>query len=330
MTESALLSCPTDLGQVLVTGGTGFIGSAVVRALLGAGVSPAKTRVLSRRGLPEWMSAVGVRSVRADLPDPSGVDSAVAGVDTVLHLAAHVGSDPRRCDAVNIGGTRAILSAARRAGVRRTVQLSTSSVYGESVHRGHREVEITPAPASATSRSRLAAEEVALGEGSIVLRPHLVYGAGDRWFVPTLARVLRAVPTWVDGGTALASLVAVDDLGAAIARLADPAVDLEPGAILHVNHPVPVSMRWLISSLAAWTGFPLPSGSLPRAEHRERTRRALPWLTDHQFSLFADDHYYDSTRIWTATGVDPGPGPGVRLAAAAGWYRETLAGANSN
>src|SRR5207249_752598 len=79
---------------ILITGGTGFVGSAVVRRLLEPGVAR-DIRVLSRHALPDWMTASGVRHIPADLSRLSTVDTVDIGdAGTVLHLAVHIGSDP--------------------------------------------------------------------------------------------------------------------------------------------------------------------------------------------------------------------------------------------
>ncbi|GLY44386.1 hypothetical protein Amsp01_104090 [Amycolatopsis sp. NBRC 101858] len=175
-------------------------------------------------------------------------------------------------------------------------------------------------PASPTSRSRLAGERLVLAAGGIVLRPHLIHGPGDRHVVPALVRWIQAVPAWAAGGAARTSLVAVADLAAAIAVLAlDPGLS-RPGEVLHVADPQPVRIRGLVTAVCGLLDLPLPVADLPLAEHRARTRAALPSLTDHQYSLLTRDHWYESSRIWELTGVTPRP----RLAEAADWYRESV------
>jgi nucleoside-diphosphate-sugar epimerase len=179
-------------------------------------------------------------------------------------------------------------------------------------------------PASATSRSRLAGERLVLAAGGTVLRPHLVHGEGDRHVVPALVRWIRAVPAWAAFGAARTSLVAVADLAAAIAVLALNPRLRRPSDVLHVADPRPVRMRSLVTAVCELLDLAVPAASLSLAEHRARTRAALPSLTDHQYSLLTRDHWYESDRIWAMTGVSPGPGFGTRLTEAASWYRESL------
>lgn len=307
---------------ILVTGGTGFVGSHVVRALLAEDTPDRpEIRVLSRAGLPSWMVDAGVVDVRGDLSATGGVRGACDGAATVIHLAATVGRDVAECDAVNTDGTMAVLDEARRAGTKRVVYVSTTSVYGNGVHQGVPESLLAPAPVSAASRGKLAAERAVRAVGGIVLRPHLTYGPGDRWFVPTLLKLLDAVPAWIDGGTALMSVVSVQDLAKVPAALARMPWGPRPGAVFHVSQPRPVRVRALARRLCTPIGVALPEHDLPATVHRALTRNALPEMTDHQFSLLAEDHWYESSRIWRTVGITPTALSTADIGDAADWYR---------
>ena len=305
---------------ILVTGGTGYVGSHVVRALL-ADDTPGRpeVRVLSRGELPSWMVEAGVVGVHGDLSAPAGLRGACDDTATLVHLAATVGRDVAECDAVNTDGTVSILSEARRAGTKRVIYVSTTSVYGNGVHQGATESLLAPAPASAASRSKLAAERAVRAAGGIILRPHLTYGPGDKWFVPTLLRLLDAVPAWIDGGAALMSVVSVQDLAKVTAALATRPWEPRPGAVFHVSQPRPVSVNTLAHRICTPLGIQLPEHDLPSTVHRALTRNAIPELTDHQFSLLAEDHWYESNRIWRALDIAPDELAG--LDEAVSWYR---------
>jgi UDP-glucose 4-epimerase len=119
--------------KVLVTGGAGFIGSHLVRALLARGDD---VRVLdafltsSSKALPE-----GIEVFECDLRDADGVAGACSGVEVVFHLGAFRSvpksvDDPRLATETNVLGTLNVLMAAEQAGARRVVYASSSSVYG--------------------------------------------------------------------------------------------------------------------------------------------------------------------------------------------------------
>ncbi|MFF4276092.1 NAD-dependent epimerase/dehydratase family protein [Streptomyces sp. NPDC001536] len=315
----------TDTGPVLVVGGTGFIGSAVLRELTREHSSPGSTptlHVLSRTP-PRVTAATGVRHVAGDLTDPSTLRGACSGIKTVIHAASYVGRDEQMCHDINHLGTQALLDEARRNGVRRFIYVSTASVYGMGPHRGPVEGQLAPSPASPASTSRLRAEEAVRASGGIVLRPHLVYGIGDRWFIPTLARVLRQVPYWPAGTTPRASVIAAEDLARVIAALA---LQPEPhdGGTYHVADPRPLLMDDLYASLRALLRLPMAQ-QVPIGEHRSLVRQLVPDLSDHQYALLTQDCWFDTTRIWQRTGLNPGPGFERRLAACSAWYAKQLA-----
>ncbi|HEX7541477.1 MAG TPA: SDR family oxidoreductase [Anaerolineales bacterium] len=122
--------------RALVTGGAGFIGSHIVEELLRDGIF---VRVLDnfssgkRENLEEFQGKLEI--LEGDLRDAGTVKAAVRDVELVFHLAAFISvpqsmSDPETCFAVNVGGTVALLEAARQAGARKVVLSSSTAVYG--------------------------------------------------------------------------------------------------------------------------------------------------------------------------------------------------------
>jgi nucleoside-diphosphate-sugar epimerase len=330
--------------RILITGSTGFVGSAVLRALCASPASPTaprpRLRLLVRAGSTPSPAPPGTQIVHGDLTEPASLRGLCEDVSVVLHLASHIGADAGPCRAVNEAGTRLLVAEAARDGVRHFVYLSTCGVYGEGVHRDAKEADLVPAPVSTSSRTRLAAEREVLAGGGLVLRPHLVYGEGDRWVVPAVAALLRRLPGLVDHGRARASMIAVDDLARLLVAAArgrrvtysDRAAGRSrPAGVYHANHPVPVTVRDLVRAVAAALGLPAPRISLPLDRYldalRERAamgaRAALP--SDRHVALLAGDRWYESSRIWRATGCPPGPGFARRFAGYAAWYRTALA-----
>lgn len=150
---------------VLVTGGAGFIGSHIVDALLSRG--DCRVRVLDnfatgrRENLAHCQSSIEM--IEGDIRDMEIVEEAVAGVDAILHQAA-LPSVPRSIKApltsndVNVGGTLKLLSAAHKAGVRRVIFASSSSVYGDGEVLPKAET-MPPRPMSPYAVTKLAAEQ---------------------------------------------------------------------------------------------------------------------------------------------------------------------------
>ncbi|MER5718976.1 NAD-dependent epimerase/dehydratase family protein [Streptomyces sp. NPDC002132] len=313
------------VGTVVLTGATGFIGSHTLRALsaLPAGPGRPLVRALVRR-LPEDGAALPVEWFHGDVTDPAGLRGLCEGARTLVHLASYIGGDERRCEAVNVDGTRALMAEAARAGVRRVVHLSTAAVYGAGPHRGVAVDEVPAEPVSAASRTRLAGEAYAREAGAVVLRPGIVLGEGDRWVVPGLRELVERVPAEWDGGRALLSVVDVGDLARLIAAIAVGPHEVPPG-VYHVGHPEPVRTGDLLARLAAYDVLPpRPSADWPWPRCLEHLRATPGRASERQFALVGRDHWYLSDDIWKLTRETPGPGPLTRLAGSARWYREHL------
>jgi len=150
------------VGLFLVTGGAGFIGSNITRALVARGD---RVRVFDNflTGRPENLADLpDVEVVRGDLRDLGGLRTVMAGVDCVLHQAALPAvprsiRDPAASNESNVTGTLNVLLAARDAGVRRVVCASSSSVYGDTPTLPKVET-MAPSPLSPYAVTKLAGE----------------------------------------------------------------------------------------------------------------------------------------------------------------------------
>ncbi|GAA4077272.1 NAD-dependent epimerase/dehydratase family protein [Streptomyces shaanxiensis] len=314
--------------RILVTGGSGFIGGHVVAALResGSGGTTSSVRLLLREtaspspGGGPADGALAADVVRADLADPASLRGVCDGVDVVLHCASCVDDDERRAETVNDHGTRALVEEATRAGVARVVYVSTAAVYGRGPFTGAPVDGLPYAPASPTSRSRAAAERHVLDAGGVVLRPHLVLGAGDRWVVPGLVALLGLLSASLKEGAARHSVVDVRALGRAV--VAAGLSDRELTGAHHVNHPEPVDGSVLLDTVAERLGLRLPGP--PLAVEEARTRLAGQPRALHHLGMLAVDHWFADGGFWAGVGVDPGAGFGQSMAQHAVWYREFL------
>ncbi|KOG17099.1 NAD-dependent epimerase/dehydratase family protein [Streptomyces viridochromogenes] len=315
------------LPRILVTGGSGFIGRHVVAAVREArGDTPPPVRLVLRdpASLPPgggpYDGTPPADVVRADLTDPTSLRGVCAGVDVVLHCASHIGDDERLTEAVNDHGTRALVEEATRAGVARFVYVSTAAVYGRGPFTGALPGELPLAPASPTSRARAAAERHVLDAGGVVLRPHLVLGAGDRWVVPGLVTLMGRLSAGLKDRTARHSVVDVRALGRAVVAAGLSERDL--AGVHHVNHPDPVGSSELLDTVADRLGLRLPGAPLDIEE--ARTRLAGQPRALHHLGMLAVDHWFADGGFWAGAGVDPGAGFARELAEHAAWYRQFL------
>lgn len=304
-----------------------------MRAFAGAD-DPPPVRALRHRNAPPCPGRF-CEPVSGDVTDPASLAGLFEGAETVLHLAGAVSEDPAVCMAVNARGTAHVVAAARAAGVLRLIYLSTAAVYGYASHRRAPEDRVTVRPVTPVSRSRAAAERAVLDAGGLVLRPLFTYGTGDTRFIPVLAGALRRLPFLIEDGAAELSVIAVDDLGAALcACTALPAERWRTGAY-HATDGHPITVRELAATLAAELGFRAPTRSLPYWLARLVLRagsssvvNARAWSSSaaHRLYLIARDHSYDSTRLWSLIGRGPGAPFTMRFHSYAQWYRGYING----
>jgi UDP-glucose 4-epimerase len=129
---------PIEGARFLVTGGSGFVGSHVVDQLVSAGADEIVVfdKVIRDDNLEQARAAGSVRTVEGDVSDRGALTEAAAGVDGVFHLAVlPIGpseADPRLALDVNVVGTFNVLEAAQKAGAKKVVYSSASSVYGDT------------------------------------------------------------------------------------------------------------------------------------------------------------------------------------------------------
>lgn len=302
--------------HVLLTGATGFVGSAVAYAL--AAHRDIKLSVLVRgpARIPD------VRQLFGDLTEPGSLSGSCHGIHTLVHTASYVGNDLKQAIAVNDRGTTALLHEATRAGVQRIIYNSTAAVYGQGPHRSAEPEQLVPAPRSPASRTRLAAEDTVRAAGGIVLRPHLVYGVGDRWFIPALINLIPRLDDLPELDQVRLSTIAVDDLAGALAGLVTYTDTVPPGTVLHVNHPAPTVLRTMIDTVVRSIGLPRTHRNTSPEQARKQTHAYGG--SERHLARICTDHWYTSERIWQLTRHQPGAGFAETFPRYAPWYRAEL------
>jgi nucleoside-diphosphate-sugar epimerase/predicted dehydrogenase len=207
---------------ILVTGAAGFLGRTVTREL--ARRKGWALRAGYRAGGNRPPDGEGIVPVPADVLDPKSLEAACAGADAIVHCAI---GDRR----VTVEGTRALLAAARAAGVRRVVHVSTIAVYGAAEGAvtedtplvGTQGDDYTAVKAAAEAVCR---EAVAAGQDVVILRPAIIYGPGSDLWVTAMARRMASGRwgTFGIGGEGLCALVHARDVAGACAAAIDAPV----------------------------------------------------------------------------------------------------------
>lgn len=186
-------SLTTELGRVLVTGGSGFVGANLVTTLLERGH---EVRSFDRAPspLPEYPK---LEVIEGDICDPDTVAAAVSGIDTIIHTAAIIelmgGASVtdeyrKRSFAVNVGGTENLVRAGQAAGVKRFVYTASNSVVmgGQRIRNGDETLPYTDRFNDLYTETKVAAEKYVLSQNGVggmltcSIRPSGIWGRGDQ------------------------------------------------------------------------------------------------------------------------------------------------------
>ena len=313
------------------------MGCHLVRRLHAAG---RPVSVLDVAPLPSELARAGVRAMPGSITDAGCVAAAVAGAEAVVHLAALVRDFGRLRDfeRLNVEGTRIVVTAARDAGVRRFVLMSSVAVY--DYRMGFRDGdERQPAGGHefAYGRTKLRAELAVRslerpGFETVIVRPGLFpYGPGDRAAsVPMLRAIERGVPLLVGGGRAVLSTSYVGSLVDGVVRCLDRPE--AAGETFHLADDGCPTWRELVAGMASALGVRPPRGSVPRwlagpaASALEAGWRGLrlggaPPLTRYRVRTVTSDLHFSNHKAKRLLGWTPEVTLAEGLAATVAWYR---------
>ncbi len=254
--------------KFLITGGAGFLGTALANALARQG---SVVRVIDdvSTGDPARLDPA-VHFTRGDVNDIPKLWSLLQGVEVVYHLAARVSVSesvlyPRDYNATNVGGTVALIQAVRDAGVRRIIFTSSGAVYGEQNDERVRE-EAIPNPGSPYAVSKLAAEHylntigALWGIDTVILRVFNAYGPGQQLrashppVVPAMLRQARGGGSIIvhGDGRQQRDFVFVDDVVNAL--LAAAGASTVNRLVINVGSGVPTSINDVVATIGRCMG----------------------------------------------------------------------------
>jgi 2-alkyl-3-oxoalkanoate reductase len=297
--------------KVLVTGGGGFLGKEVVKKLLDRGD---RVTSFSRRFYPE-LEAIGVAQIQGDLASSSDVEKACRGMEVVFHTAAKSGmwGDYGDYYSTNVRGTENIIDKCRKLGVRMLVYTSSPSTIlnGNDLNGVDESMPYPEHFNSYYSKTKALAEQAvvrAAGSGlkTIILRPHIIMGAGDNHLVPRIMeRAHRMVR--IGDGTNRVDTIFVGNAADAHVLAAD-ALEKNPGLsgrIYFICQNEPVLLWDLVNDVLAMAGKGPVKRSISRktaylaASALEFIYRFLhitkePIVTKYAVHELATSHWFDT------------------------------------
>ncbi len=321
--------------KALVTGATGFTGSHLTRYLLARGY---EVRVLMRASShPAAIDGLPVETALGDLGDEAPLDSAMQGVEIVYHVGALYRAEnlPKRAFRdVNVGGTRKLLEAAKRAGVSRFVHCSTVGVQGDVKNPPARE-DAPYNPGDHYQESKRDGELLALDFGRreglavSVVRPTGIYGPGDTRFLKLFRTINNGTFRMIGSGKVLYHLTYVEDLAAGLTLAGEcaPAV----GEVFTIGGEDYLTLNELVAKIAAVLGRRVSGMSIPvwpvwlaglGCEVFCRPFGISPPIYRRRVDFFTKSRAFDISKAKALLGYQPRVSLDEGLARTAAWYRE--------
>lgn len=284
--------------MILVTGGTGFVGGHLIRRLRQNGL-PVRA-VVRNPDKEAALRALGAETVPGDVRDRSSLEAAARGCETVIHLVGIIQEAPGQTfEGMHVGGTRNMLEAARKNGIRRFIHMSALGTRPEARSSYH--------------KTKWAAEELvrAAGMAWAILRPSLIYGPGDK-FTLQMSGMLKLSPVVpvIGSGTSKVQPIYIDDVVTCLARLASD--ETLRGRVYEIGGPEQLTYTELLEAIARALGLRRPTVHLPLA-FMKPVARVLetvlpnPPVTTDQILMLQEDNLCSLKDLREVFGVDPLP-----------------------
>ncbi len=315
--------------MILVTGGTGFIGSHLLDRLSTSGEP---VRCLIRKKPGHRKLPAGVEPAPGDLESGEGVAAALSGVDRVIHLAGVTKAlAAAHYYAGNVRATE-ILAGAMAGSSARLVHVSSLAAAGPSPDGIPLTEDAPPRPLTHYGKSKLEAEQVVrrLAPNAIIVRPPVVYGPRDTDVFQLLKSISRGIVLEIAGGERWFSAIYVEDLveGLIVASRAMPAAgrtyylaNREPVSWTRFGETAAAIMRRRPRILRLPVGVARAAGLLAEIGSRVRGK---PGIISREKLLEAQCAYWtcDPARAATELGFEAGTSLEAGLARTLAWYKE--------
>jgi nucleoside-diphosphate-sugar epimerase/predicted dehydrogenase len=313
---------PQGARKILVTGGTGFLGTHLVKRLIGEGNS---VRVLARKlSRVDGLAKLGAEVLWGDVADLDSFDLALAGCDVVIHLAAGTSGSEKDSQTATLQGTRNLLELCSRHKPQRLIYISSCGVYGvadyekDAVVTEQAGLERFPERRGAYSASKQQAEKLVQeymstgGVPVVILRPGTIYGPGTDVYTPMLGFAVGSRYIVIGNGQFTLPYVYVDNVVEAIVKAAEKKE--AEGEIFNVVDPEALSKRRYMDTVIRRIDPRAKVSYLPYAVldavvwGQELLCRALgrpPVLTRYRLSSSQKSVTYDCTKIMTRLNWTP-------------------------
>lgn len=298
--------------KILVTGGGGFLGTAICRQLAADG----HELIAYQRSDANHLVGSGLDVVRGDICDPSRLLEASRGCDAIVHTAGKAGvwGDPREYHRVNVNGTANVLEACRQNGIRCLVHTSSPSIVhgGGDVSGADESLPIAGHFNAAYPASKAAAEQLVMAANgssllATALRPHLIWGPGDPHILPRLAARARGGSLALPGPDKLVDTIFVENAARAhvqaLEELAGQARCAGKPYFVTNNEPLPQGeiIRRLLAAIgievrirAVPVGLAMAAGAICELAWRVLRLKSEPPVTRFSVEQLSTAHWFDT------------------------------------
>jgi nucleoside-diphosphate-sugar epimerase len=256
------------LTAAFVTGGSGFIGGALIRRLVADGWDV--HALVRSEASAQKVTALGAHAIAGDLADVPSMAVGAQYCEVAFHCAAHLGDWGTReeFERGNVQGTRNALAAARQAGLRRFVHVGTEAALlaGEPLVEVDERAPLRFDSPALYSSTKARAEEAVIeanhdGLETVVVRPRFVWGRGDTTLLPLLTDAVRSGRfAWIGGGRHRTSTTHIENTVQGLMLAAERGA---AGGVYFVTDGEPVVFRDFITRLLATQGVDAPTRSVP-------------------------------------------------------------------
>lgn len=254
--------------RLFLTGASGYVGRNLIRHFTARNI--AVTALVRNDAAARLVRSLGATAVTGDILD-GNLAANMAGCDGLIHAAADTDHGPATAkqQRVNEDGTRAVMDAARKAGIKKVIHLSTESVLatGKPIINADKTTPVPHNPAGGYSRTKAAAERWALAASTpdmpvVVLRPRFIWGRDDTTALPALVQAVQSGKfAWIGGGTYLTSTTHIGNLCTAVELALGKG---RGGEVYFISDGEPIPFRQMVSALVKTQGLTVPDKTVPR------------------------------------------------------------------